>query len=80
MKTRLWWKPGDRLVNIISIISVIISSSISSSCMNIFIIIIVVVDTLNSAFKGVLHLLPQKVQKLACFVLYLKIINIFFEK
>ena len=28
--------------------------------------------------KGVLHLLPQKAPKLACFVLYLKIINIFF--
>ena len=27
-------------------------------------------------FKGVLHLLPPKVPKLACFVLYLKIINI----
>ena len=27
--------------------------------------------------KGVLHLLPQKTPKLACFVLYLKIINIF---
>ena len=27
--------------------------------------------------KGVLHLLPQKAPKLACFVLYLKIINIF---
>ena len=26
--------------------------------------------------KGVLHLLPQKALKLACFVLYLKIINI----
>ena len=29
--------------------------------------------------KGVLHLLPQNAQKLACFVLYLKIINIFFK-
>ena len=28
------------------------------------------------SFKGVLHLLPQKAPKLACFVLYLKIINI----
>ena len=28
--------------------------------------------------KGVLHLLPQKAPKLACFVLYLKIVNIFF--
>ena len=27
----------------------------------------------NSKFKGVLHLLPQKAPKLACFVLYLKI-------
>ena len=35
---------------------------------------------IESAFisiKGVLHLLPQKASKLACFVLYLKIINIF---
>ena len=30
-------------------------------------------------FKGVLHLLPQKAPKLACFVLYLKIINIFWK-
>ena len=30
-------------------------------------------------FKGVLHLLPQKAPKLACFVLYLKNINIFFK-
>ena len=29
--------------------------------------------------KGVLHLLPQKTLKLACFVLYLKIINIFLK-
>ena len=29
--------------------------------------------------KRVLHLLPQKAQKLACFVLYLKIINIFLK-
>ena len=29
--------------------------------------------------KGVLHLLPQKASKLACFVLYLKIINIFWK-
>ena len=27
--------------------------------------------------KGVLHLLPQKAQKLACFVFFSKIINIF---
>ena len=27
--------------------------------------------------KGVLHLLPQKAPKLACFMLHLKIINIF---
>ena len=31
-------------------------------------------------FKGVLHLLPQEAPKLACFELYLKIINIFFEQ
>ena len=31
-------------------------------------------------FKGALHLQPQKAPKLACFVLYLKIINIFFWK
>ena len=30
-------------------------------------------------FKGVLHLLPQKTPKLACFVLYRKIINIFLK-
>ena len=30
-------------------------------------------------FKGVLHLLPQKAPKLACFALYLKIINIFLK-
>ena len=29
--------------------------------------------------KGVLHLLPQKAPKLACFVLYLKITNIFLK-
>ena len=29
--------------------------------------------------KGVLHLLPQKAQKLASFVLFLKIINIFLK-
>ena len=29
--------------------------------------------------KGVLHLLLQKDPKLACFVLYLKIINIFLK-
>ena len=29
--------------------------------------------------KGVLHLLPQKAQKLACSALYLKIINIFLK-
>ena len=29
--------------------------------------------------KGVLHLLPQKAPKLACFVLYLKIINTFLK-
>ena len=31
-------------------------------------------------FKGLLHLLPQKAQKLACFVLDLKVTNIFFKK
>ena len=31
------------------------------------------------AFKGALHLLPQNAPKLACFVLYLKIINIFLK-
>ena len=31
------------------------------------------------AVKEVLHLLPQKAPKLACFVLYLKIINIFLK-
>ena len=30
-------------------------------------------------FKGVLHLLPQKAPKLAYFVLYLKIVNIFLK-
>ena len=30
--------------------------------------------------KEVLHLLPPKGQKLACFVLYLKMINIFLKK
>ena len=30
-------------------------------------------------FKGLLHLLPQKAPKLACFVLYLKIIDIFLK-
>ena len=29
--------------------------------------------------KGVLHLLPQKAPKLACFVLHLKMINIFLK-
>ena len=29
----------------------------------------------KTVIKGVLHLLPKKAQKLACFVLYLKIIN-----
>ena len=29
--------------------------------------------------KGVLHLLPQKAPKSACFVLFLKIINIFLK-
>ena len=29
--------------------------------------------------KGVLHLLPQKAPKLACFTLYLKIIGIFLK-
>ena len=29
--------------------------------------------------KGVLNLLPQKAPKLACFVLYLKIITIFLQ-
>ena len=29
---------------------------------------------------GILHLLPQKAPKLACFMLYLKIINIFLKK
>ena len=33
----------------------------------------------NKSIKGVLHLLPQKVPKLACFVLYLKNINIFLK-
>ena len=32
-----------------------------------------------SHFKGVVHRLPQKAPKLACFVLYLKIINIFLK-
>ena len=32
-----------------------------------------------SDFKGVLYLLPEKAPKLACFVLYLKIINIFLK-
>ena len=31
------------------------------------------------ALRGVLYLLPQKAQKLACFVLHLKIINIFLK-
>ena len=35
---------------------------------------------LGISFKGVLHLLPQKAPKLACFVLYLKIIYIFLKK
>ena len=34
---------------------------------------------LLKTFKGVLHLLPQTAQKLACFVLNLKIINIFLK-
>ena len=34
----------------------------------------------SKSFKGVLHLLPWKAPKLARFVFYLKIINIFFEK
>ena len=34
---------------------------------------------LDANFKGVLHLLPQKAPKLACFVLYLKVINIFLK-
>ena len=34
---------------------------------------------LKLVFKGILHLLPQIAQKLACFVLYLKIINIFLK-
>ena len=29
--------------------------------------------------KGVVHILPQKAQKIACFVLYLKIIKIFLK-
>ena len=33
----------------------------------------------SKEIKGVLHLLPQKASKLACFVLYLKIINIFLK-
>ena len=33
----------------------------------------------QSDFKGVLHLLPQKAPKLACFVRYLKIIIIFLK-
>ena len=33
----------------------------------------------NIYVKGVLHLLPQKAPKLACFVFYLKIINIFLK-
>ena len=35
--------------------------------------------TLFWRLKGVLHLLLQKDPKLACFVLYLKIINIFLK-
>ena len=35
--------------------------------------------SLFAAIKGVPHLLPQKAPKLACFVLYLKIINIFLK-
>ena len=31
---------------------------------------------LSKHFKGVLHLLPEKSPKLACFVFYLKIMNI----
>ena len=31
------------------------------------------------SIKGVLHLLPQKAPKLACFVFYLEIINIFLK-
>ena len=34
---------------------------------------------LAAIFKGVLHLLPKKAPKLACFVRYLKIINIFLK-
>ena len=33
----------------------------------------------NNVIKRVLHLLSQKAPKLACFVLYLKIINIFLK-
>ena len=36
-------------------------------------------DYSNTQIKGVLHLPPQKAPKLACFVLYLKIINIFLK-
>ena len=32
-----------------------------------------------SRLKGVLHRLPQNAPKLACFVLYLKLINIFLK-
>ena len=35
--------------------------------------------TMLCIVKGVLHLLPSKAPKLACFVLYLKIINIFLK-
>ena len=33
----------------------------------------------HGTVRGVLHLLPQKAPKLACFVLYLKIIDIFLK-
>ena len=39
-----------------------------------------IVSARFSNLRGVLHLLPQKASKLACFVIYLKIISIFFEQ
>ena len=43
-----------------------------------FCVFVILISTFNFPFpiKGVLHLLPQKAQKLACFVLYPIIINI----
>ena len=58
----------------INLIFYLIKEFMKHSCLNFFYEIVTKIS-----IKGLLHLLPQKAPKLACFVLYLQITDIFLK-